>query len=230
MGLTPEQAARLFVPFERLGAEGGDVQGTGLGLALSRRLAEAMDGALEVESEPGVGTTFRLALPCADGPPAAESVVEMVPATTPAVDGVEARSRLLYIEDNLSNVRLVEEVLRRRHGVALITAMQGRLGLDLAQRHRPDLIVLDLHLPDMHGSEVLEHLRAHPVTAAIPVVILSADATQNQIGRLLDSGAAAYLTKPLDVRRFLDVIDELAAPDNPRRLDQERSDAWTQRR
>ena len=121
------------------------------------------------------------------------------------------RGTVLYIEDNLSNLRLVERIVTRRPGIALLSAMQGSRGLELAQARRPDLIVLDLHLPDMPGQEVLAQLRANPGTREIPVVILSADATPSQVSRMLQQGAHAYLTKPLVVAQFLTVLDELLA-------------------
>ena len=113
---------------------------------------------------------------------------------------------VLYIEDNLASVQLIERVFSRWHGLKLLSAMQGSLGLDLATRHVPDLILLDLHLPDMHGVEVLERLRANPNTKSIPVIITSADATPGQRERLLAAGANGYMTKPLDIPDFLSVV------------------------
>src|SRR5205807_6598271 len=115
---------------------------------------------------------------------------------------------LLYIEDNLSNLSLVEHLLGECATVKLISAMQGKLGIELAARHQPDLILLDVHLPDINGPEVLARLKAKPRTRDIPVAILSADATKSQINRLMSLGASDYLTKPLDVDHFLKVIDE----------------------
>ena len=114
---------------------------------------------------------------------------------------------VLYIEDNLSNLELIQRVLARRSDLRLITAMQGRLGLDLAREHHPDLILLDVHLPDIPGDEILRRLKAEPPIAGIPVIVISADATAVQIARLLSLGARDYLTKPLDVKKFLTVLD-----------------------
>jgi CheY-like chemotaxis protein len=119
---------------------------------------------------------------------------------------------MLYIEDNLDNLRLVQRILAHRPGVWLVTAGQGGLGLDLARQHRPDLLLLDVHLPDLSGSQVLRRLQAEPQTRAIPVVVVSADATARQVERLRAAGARDYLTKPLDVRRFLDIVDDLLKP------------------
>ena len=116
---------------------------------------------------------------------------------------------ILYVEDNLSNVKLVEKIIARLPGVELLTAMQGRLTLDLARANHPALILLDIHLPDIGGGEVLRALRADPQTADIPVVVMSADATHAQIERMLAAGANAYLTKPIDVRQFLDVVGRI---------------------
>ena len=117
------------------------------------------------------------------------------------------RMKLLYVEDNLSNLRLIEQLVERRPGIELLTAMQGGLGIELARFHHPGLILLDLHLPDMHGADVLDTLRSDPSTRAIPVVVLSADATSGQLERMLESGARDYLTKPLDLQRILDLLD-----------------------
>jgi signal transduction histidine kinase/ActR/RegA family two-component response regulator len=195
-GIPEEKLEQLFNPFERLGAEQTGVEGTGLGLALSRRLVELMGGTLGVESELGVGSTFWAQLACAESPAAGHARRLLRVGT------------LLYVEDNLSNLKLVKQVFAGQPQVRLIPAMQGALGLELARLHRPDLILLDLHLPDMGGDTVLERLRADDATRDIPVVVVSADATKGQIRRLLDAGASDYLTKPLDVRRFREVVNE----------------------
>ncbi|TMJ10863.1 MAG: response regulator, partial [Bacillati bacterium ANGP1] len=124
-------------------------------------------------------------------------------SSTPGTGGI-----VLYIEDNLSNFRLVERILALRPGIRLISAMQGRMGLDLAQTHRPDLILLDVHLPDISGGEVLAELQADDQLRRIPVVMISADAIPATIGRFLAQGAGAYLTKPLDVKKLLTLLDE----------------------
>jgi len=226
-GLTPEQQERLFVPFERLGAEAGAIEGTGLGLALSKGLAEVMHGNLEVQSEPSAGSTFALELPHAQ-PPDTGDDISAPPRGKLAEQPEDGRLEVLYIEDNLSNLRLVEQILAQRPQVQLLAAMQGSLGVELAQRRVPDLIILDLHLPDIPGSEVLARLRDTPATAGIPVIVLTADATQGQITRLLQAGAQDYLTKPLDVRRLLQLIDEHLSQSKPaqgERSNQGRSDA-----
>jgi DNA-binding response OmpR family regulator/two-component sensor histidine kinase len=210
-GIAPDKLDRLFTPFERLGAEGTAVEGTGLGLALSKHLVEAMGGTLRVESRFGEGSTFVVALPSAEAPTAALDEAHARLSLGPEPSG--GRLVVLAIEDNLSNLQLVERIFARRPETKVLSAPQGRLGLELAREHRPDLILLDLHLPDLPGEEVLERLRAEPLTRAIPVVVLSADATPGQIARLLASGARAYLTKPLDIRRLLEVVEDLTHPE-----------------
>jgi CheY-like chemotaxis protein len=129
----------------------------------------------------------------------------------PGICREEECRRILYIEDNFSNVTLVDQMLAERPALELMTAMQGRVGLDLARQHSPDLILLDLHLPDMPGWQVLAQLKSDHLTREIPVVVISADATAPQIKRLLSAGARAYLTKPLDIPEFFRVIDEALA-------------------
>ena len=206
-GIPSDRLERLFAPFERLGRGQVGAEGTGLGLALSKHLAEAMGGAVGVESTVGLGSTFWVEFPLAEAP--VERLVRLEALPAPAERAASSRTRVvLYIEDNLSNLKLIEHLLSRGPKVRLLPAMQGRLGLDLAREHRPELILLDLHLPDMPGDEVLRQLRAAPETRHIPVIIISADATSGQIDRLLAAGARAYLTKPLDIQKLLVLLDE----------------------
>jgi len=175
-------------------------------------LIEAMGGTMHVESAPDVGSTFAVDLMIAEGPVAVAGG-PAAPAAVAAAGQTPARPRtILYVEDNLSNLRLVENLLSRRPDITVLSAMQGRVGLELARSHRPDLILLDRHLPDLTGEEVFAHLSEDPRTREIPVVVLSADAITGGTRRLLDAGVRAYLTKPLDVRHFLAVIDEHLPP------------------
>jgi len=209
-GIPAALMARLFTPFDRLGAEQQGVEGTGLGLVLSKRLVEAMGGAMGCESALGEGSTFWVELPLAAAP--AERLKELPPEVLAAAPAPGPAATVLYIEDNLSNLRLVERVLAHRPGIRVLPAMQGRLGLDLAREHRPALIFLDLQLPDLPGYEVLRHLQGDPRTREIPVLVISADASPGQIQRTLAAGARAYLTKPLDVRGLLAAVDEHLTP------------------
>lgn len=208
-GISSEQMHRLFSPFDRLGAEGLGVEGTGLGLALSKSLVEAMSGTIGVESTPGVGSTFWIELPLAGEPDELETGQAPPQVAPEGVAITEGKTRVvLCIEDNISNLKLVERILARCRDVELIPALQGRLGLDLARTHRPDLILLDLNLPDISGQEVLLRLRQDERLREIPVVIVSADAIPQQVDALLASGARAYITKPYDVSRFREVVFE----------------------
>jgi signal transduction histidine kinase/CheY-like chemotaxis protein len=211
-GIDEESLAKLFVPFERLEAASRGIDGTGLGLALSRSLVGAMAGSMGVSSTPGTGSTFWLELERAE--PAA---VAMAAANEPPVlveRTYDGERRLLYIEDTVANVHLVEEVLAARPSVRLLPAMMGQLGLELAREHLPHLILLDLHLPDVGGEDVLAQLQASDRTRDIPVVVLSADATKRQLEPLLAGGARDYLTKPIGVRKLLEVLDRyLAEPE-----------------
>jgi CheY-like chemotaxis protein len=196
----------LFTPFERLGAEQTGEEGTGIGLALSKRLAEAMGGTLGATSALGQGSTFTVELPLVEGP--VERYERLNGGTQAAPKPAARRRVVLHIEDNLSNLNLIERVLAQRAGIEVVAAMQGRLGLELAREHHPMLVLLDLHLPDMGGEQVLQRLRDDPATASIPVVIVSADATPGYVQRLLSAGAAAYLPKPIDVHDLLRLLDE----------------------
>ncbi len=210
-GIAPEHFELLFTPFERLGAERTTIEGTGIGLALSRRLADVMGGALGVESTPGRGSTFWVEFPVVEGPVDRLERLGEVGDAPAAMPVAADRPAILHVEDNLANIQLVERVLAQRPGVRLIPAMQGRLGLELARQHHPVLVLLDLNLADVGGEEVLRALRDDPVTATIPVVIISADAMPRQVQRLLSAGATAYLTKPIDVRQLLELVDRALA-------------------
>jgi PAS domain S-box-containing protein len=205
-GMSPEAVEKAFLPFERLGADRTGTEGTGLGLTLSRGLIEAMKGSIGVErSVKDEGTTFYIELPLAPTDSAVQPAV-LLPPIEPVGDLSIGAGTILYVEDNLANLDLVNGLFQRVGNVRLIPAVQGQLGVELATRHRPDLVLLDLHLPDLDGEEVLRRLRDDPRTSSIPVIVLSADATREQVDRLVERGAAAYVTKPLDVRVFLRAV------------------------
>jgi CheY-like chemotaxis protein len=187
-GIPADSLDRLFTPFERLDAAQTGIEGTGLGLALSRQLVESMDGRMGVVSRVGAGSTFWFDLPAA-----ARVTVAAEPdrGCDPIMAGrsYPAARQVLYVEDVPDNPRLVQEILTRRPQIELNSTALGRGALDLAREHRPDLILLDLNLPDIHGRDLLGQLTADPRTQDIPVVILSADATPGQIERLHAAGA-----------------------------------------
>lgn len=207
-GIGPDDLARLFVPFERLGQQGSEIEGVGIGLALSQRLVSLMGGRLEVESELGSGTTFAVIMPLTDAP--ADQLSDGK-ADDPALAASPVPSSvLLYIEDNLPNVDLVRHILDRCPGWTLVHAGRGAQGLELASTSNPALILLDLHLPDMDGIDILHALRADSETAEIPLIVVSADANPTQVRRLRSAGARHYLTKPLDVGEILGLLDRHA--------------------
>jgi signal transduction histidine kinase/CheY-like chemotaxis protein len=208
-GVPADKLPRLFIPFDRLGAEQTDIPGTGMGLVLSKGLMEAMGGTLTAHSAEGQGSTFTVELARTEDP--LEHLQQVVlPQCVPVPNCDSGLERtVLYVEDNPSNLLLVERVIDQRGGVRLLTATHGQLVHDLVRQHRPDVVLLDQHLPDIGGEEVLRQLKADPDTAAVPVVMVSADATAGQTKRLLAAGASQYLTKPLDVARFLEVVDQL---------------------
>jgi signal transduction histidine kinase/ActR/RegA family two-component response regulator len=204
-GLAADDLERIFLPFERLGAERTAVEGTGIGLPLAKALAEAMRGQLTVSSVLGQGAAFTVSLNRAPD-------LVQIPRPSPApgslaVAPAEAGLSILCIEDNPANVEVVARYLRGRPGTRLLSAISGRVGIECAVRDVPDIILLDLHLPDLQGDEVLNELKADPATAAIPVIVLSADASRGVIRRLLAGGAYAYLTKPIELAELGDLID-----------------------
>jgi signal transduction histidine kinase/CheY-like chemotaxis protein len=206
-GIAPASLGKLFIPFERLDAAQAGFEGTGLGLALSRHLMQSMGGTLDVSSQPGKGSTFWFDLPAAD-----PAVIDQPPADDTellATRRYPSMKRVLYVEDVVENVRLVEQILAHRPSVTLDSAGFAGAALDLAREHRPDLVLLDLHLPDMPGEQLLGLLREVPGARDIPVVVLSADATQHHIDQLHAAGISAYLTKPIAVRELLRTLDAL---------------------
>jgi PAS domain S-box-containing protein len=206
MGIAPEFISKLFNPFERIGAERTNTEGTGLGLAISEKLTVAMGGKIGVESEVGKGSTFWIELPQTESQ--TNHYEQTIELTKPEVESKQNGGTILYIEDNLSNIQLVEQILEiHRPLIKLITNIYGKNAVQFATDYKPDLILLDLDLPDIHGSEVIKLLHAEPRTAKIPVIILSADAMTKQIEQLLEAGAEDYLIKPIDVMLFLKALD-----------------------
>ncbi len=206
-GLSPEEINHLFVPFERLTQAYGAVEGTGLGLVVSRRVAEAMGGSLGLESEVGRGSTFWVELPGVAVREAA--AVAPVPDHEPPVSPAAADSvRLLYIEDNASNLQVMQSLLARcRPQWELLSATNGVRGLERARQDAPDLVLLDLQLPGLPGDRLLAELRRDPATRGIPVIVLSADATPHSRAQLLAQGANDYLTKPFQLDGLLTRLD-----------------------
>jgi PAS domain S-box-containing protein len=207
-GLPAEKLAQLFQPFNRLGQEAGGVAGTGIGLVVTKRLAELMDGILSVESAVGVGSVFSCELLRAEAPQltAPLAIIEAL-APPPLPDGGPRRT-VLYVEDNPANRKLVEQLIARFPAIELLTAVNGTLGLELARATRPQMILMDINLPDISGIEALKILREDSSTAHIPVVALSANAMPRDIAMGLELGFFRYLTKPIKVKELMDTINE----------------------
>jgi PAS domain S-box-containing protein len=211
VGLSSGQLAELFVPFQRLGQEAGETEGTGIGLVVTKRLIELMGGAIGMESQVGVGSVFWVEMIAAD--PAAA-----VWTPVPAERNEEARAEsaactVLYVEDNSANMMLVEVLIARRPGVSMLKAVTATLGIELARKLQPNLILMDIDLPDMSGVEALKILRGDPTTAHIPVVALSANAMLRDIEHGMNAGFFRYLTKPIrtdEFNRALDAAIEVA--------------------
>ncbi len=205
-GMSSAQLAQLFQPFNRLGREGGPVEGTGIGLVISLRLAELMAGTLYAQSSPGTGSTFTLELPRAAAPLPRASQDDDNEQALPAA---HYRQRVVqYVEDNETNAEVMRGILALRPQVKLEISALGLDGLSAIRQRRPSLILLDMHLPDIDGLELLRHLQADPETADIPVMVVSADATEARIAEAIAAGATHYLTKPVNVPQFLAALDE----------------------
>jgi PAS domain S-box-containing protein len=212
-GLTEEQKNRLFVAFERLDQDSNTIQGTGIGLALSKRLMELMDGKIGVESEAGTGSTFWVTLPLSDKQSESDNFVQQTSKQLNFNTDAKHQGKwdILCIEDNPVNMLLVERILSKREDINFISAAEPRLGLELAQHHLPMMILLDINLPEMDGYDVLECLRTNTDTRDIPVVALSANAMPKDLARGKAAGFTEYLTKPLEVNKLLAVIDDIIA-------------------
>ncbi len=205
LGMTPEQLTELFQPFNRLGRERSTQQGTGIGLVISQRLAELMGGSLRAHSVPGQGSAFILTLPCSVDPDTVRSDLDAL-APAPA----DYHRRLVhYVEDNETNVEVMRGILAQRPQVEMLVSITGLDGLAAIRARRPDLILLDMHLPDISGMELLLHLKQDPQTGSIPIVVVSADALAQQIDAAFAAGATHYLTKPVSVSELLGVVDDL---------------------
>lgn len=210
LGLTDEQQAQLFQPFNRLGRESSAEEGTGIGLVVTKRLMELMGGTIGAESTLDAGSVFWIELSLAPAP-----VIEAVESEQDAHVRAEAAAgagatvyTLLYVEDNPANLDLVEQLIERRADLRLISATNGIRGIDLARTCQPAIILMDINLPGINGIDAMKILRADQRTAHIPVIALSANAVPRDVARGLEAGFVNYITKPIKVSQFMDALDD----------------------
>jgi signal transduction histidine kinase/CheY-like chemotaxis protein len=205
-GIPGDRLKDLFKPFNRLGAEKTEVEGTGIGLSLTKNLVENMAGTISVESQPGIGSCFSIELPESKMPEGLEdgSSVSSILSLEKKTDG---KITLLYVEDNSANLRLVQQILSEREDIHLLSAPEAQLGLDLARAHRPDLILMDINLPGMDGLTAMKHLKTNEETQGIPVIAVSANAMESDIDSAMKAGFDSYITKPIEVDHFLRTLN-----------------------
>jgi PAS domain S-box-containing protein len=206
-GLPPGKLTQLFQPFNRLGQESRAEEGTGIGLVMSKRVIELMEGAIGVESTVGVGSVFWIELLLTAAPTLAVASAESTIAVHARVPTGARLRTLLYVEDSPANLTLVEQLIARRSDIRLLTAVNGTLGIELAQASRPEVILMDINLPGISGIEALKILREDPATAHIPIVALSANAMPRDIKNGMEAGFFDYLTKPIKINEFMDALD-----------------------
>ncbi|NOR51340.1 MAG: response regulator, partial [Gammaproteobacteria bacterium] len=207
-GIEEAKLAELFQPFNRLGVEGYDIEGSGIGLSIAKNLMELMGGSIGVDSEPGIGSQFWVELPMesfesnGEYDDTDEGIAENLAAVT------ERQHTVLYIEDNPANLKLVSHILSKRQHITLVTAHEPELGLELASYHHPELILLDINMPGMDGYQVLNILQSDDNLNDIPVLAITASAMPKDIERGKAAGFSDYLTKPLNIPDFLKAIDQ----------------------
>jgi PAS domain S-box-containing protein len=206
-GLAPEQLAQLFQPFNRLGQKANVEEGTGIGLMVCKRLVELMGGVIGVESVVGKGCVFWIELDLISGPEATAHAAEPTRVVQAQVSGDAPVHTLLYVEDNPANLMLVEDLVARRPDIRLLSARDGKRGIEIARASLPDVILMDINLPGISGIQALRILAEDPTTAHIPVVALSANAIPRDIEKGLQAGFFRYLTKPIKVNEFMDTLD-----------------------
>jgi CheY-like chemotaxis protein len=206
-GLAPEKLDQLFKSFNRLGQENTSEEGTGIGLVMAKRLVELMGGVIGVESTVGVGSVFWLELDSVDAPHFINGKTEPAAAARAEVRHGAPMRTLLYVEDNPANLKLVERLIERRPDLRLLTAVNANLGIAIARDKQPTVILMDINLPGISGTQALALLAEDPLTAHIPVLAISANAMPRDIERGLEAGFLRYLTKPINVLEFMSALD-----------------------
>jgi len=206
-GLAPDKLANLFQAFSRLGQEAGAEEGTGIGLVVTKRLVELMGGVIGVDSTVGAGSVFWFELSLTAAPQRINGGAQVASLVKPLPDGSAALRTLLYVEDNSANLRLVEELVLRLPDLRLLSAADGNLGIALAREYQPEVILMDINLPGISGTDAMKILRADPATAHIPVLAISANAMPYDIKNGLEAGFFRYLTKPIVVGEFMNALN-----------------------
>jgi len=209
VGLTAEQQLKLFIPFERLGAEQSDVEGAGIGLVITKNIIEQMNGDIGVQSEYGKGSTFWIKLPACKALDENQKIDDALTNKNIKIFKENIECTVLYIEDNPANLKLVSMLLNRLPNVHMWSAHEPMLGLELAKEHVPDIILLNINLPGIDGYEVLKQLRSNDLTSTIPVIAISANAMNKDIKKGLQAGFEKYITKPININALLDSVDEV---------------------
>lgn len=207
IGLSPEQLQELFKPFNRLGQDDGDEEGTGIGLVVAKRLVELMGGTIGVESTVGKGSVFWFELPSIAAPEKSESAKEAPVLIKPQKDYELRSCTLLHVEDNPVNLQLVDQIIARHPEINLLSAKNGDRGIEIARESLPDIILMDINLPGMSGTEAMQILHEDPLTAHIPVIAISANAMQLDIERSIEAGFFRYITKPIKVDELMDTLN-----------------------
>jgi signal transduction histidine kinase/ActR/RegA family two-component response regulator len=214
-GLSPAQLTQLFQPFNRLGKEASAVEGTGIGLVMTKRLIEMMGGAIGVSSRVGIGTEFWVEIGLTGAPQITGNDLDQASIPYSDIpDGAPIRT-ILYVEDNPANLELVEQIVARRSDLRLLSAADGEIGLEYARAYLPTLILMDINLPGISGIDAMNALKADPATAHIPIIALSANAVPRDIDKAIEAGFSDYLTKPINVARFMTVLDGALASAQP---------------
>ena len=205
MGIAPENLVRIFEPFDRLGAENSEIEGTGIGMAISKKLIELMNGNIEVDSTLGKGSQFSVSLPYCHTV-GINNGKNSQNLENSSLEFSKKDFTILYIEDNQANMLLVQDILSEFQDIKLLTAPQAVIGLDLANAYQPNLILLDINLPDIDGFEAFKRLQNMEETHDIPVIAISANAMQKDIDRALAFGFRNYLTKPINISQFKSTV------------------------
>ncbi|MBY0463701.1 MAG: response regulator, partial [Burkholderiales bacterium] len=211
-GLAPDKLAQLFQPFNRLGQEQGTEEGTGIGLVVAQRLVQLMGGDIGADSTLGVGSEFWVRMPLTTPPRLDTSPFDAVLA--PAVQTADTQNMLravLYVEDNPANLELVAQVIARRADLRLLSAADASLGIEYARVYQPDVVLMDINLPGLNGTDAMRILRSDPSTAHMPIIALSANAVPRDIQKCLDAGFFDYVTKPFKVQQLLAALDAALA-------------------